>query len=58
MSELEVRAREVNAAWLAWLASGCKDDDAVGELAYRMSLMVAEFGDGPLSEARSAVQTG
>lgn len=58
MSELEARAREVNAAWLAWVASGCEDDDAVGEMAYRMSLMAAEFSDGPLSETRSAAQTG
>jgi hypothetical protein len=57
MSELEVRAREVHAAWLAWVESGCEDDDAVSELGYRMRLMVAEFSDGPLSETRSAAQT-
>lgn len=58
MSELEARAREVHAAWLAWVASGCEDDDAVGALGYRMALMVAEFGDGPLAETQSAAQTG
>lgn len=57
MSDLEVRAREVHAAWLAWVASDCQSNDAVSELGYRMALMVVEFGDGPLAQAQSAAQT-
>lgn len=58
MTELELRAREVYAAWRAWVASGCEDDNTAGELGYRMALMVAEFSDGPLAQGQSAAQTG
>jgi hypothetical protein len=57
MTELEVRAREVHAAWFAWMATDFEDASAAGALGYRMALMAAEFSDGPLSEARSADQT-